>query len=100
MQLELWNHIAVVNSEVFQMPQNMCMCVFLCSARCGPVDYSLPGSSLHFPGKNTEVGCHFLLQGIFPTQRSNPRLLLLLHWLGGFFTTSTTWEARYVHILA
>ena len=30
-----------------------------------------------FPGKNTGVGCHFLLQGIFPTQRSNPRLL---HW--------------------
>ena len=23
------------------------------------------------PGKNTEVGCHFLLQGIFPTQGSN-----------------------------
>ena len=21
-----------------------------------------------FPGKNTAVGCHFLLQGIFPTQ--------------------------------
>ena len=30
-----------------------------------------------FPGKNTGVGCHFLLQGIFPTQRSN---LHLLHW--------------------
>ena len=27
-----------------------------------------------FPGKNTGVGCHSLLQGIFPTQRSNPRL--------------------------
>ena len=26
-------------------------------------------------GKNTGVGCHFLLQGIFPTQRSNPGLL-------------------------
>ena len=26
------------------------------------------------PGKNTGVGCHFLLQGIFPTQRSNPGL--------------------------
>ena len=25
-----------------------------------------------FPDKNTEVGCHFLLQGIFPTQRLNP----------------------------
>ena len=24
------------------------------------------------PGKNTGVGCHFLLQGIFPTQGSNP----------------------------
>ena len=27
------------------------------------------------PGKNTEVGCHFLLQGIFPTQESNLGLL-------------------------
>ena len=26
-----------------------------------------------FPGKNTGVGCHFLLQGIFPTQGSNPQ---------------------------
>ena len=30
------------------------------------------------PGKNTEVGCHFLLQGIFLTQGSNPCLLCLL----------------------
>ena len=29
------------------------------------------------PGKNTGVGCHFLLQGIFPTQGWNPGLL---HW--------------------
>ena len=27
------------------------------------------------PGKNSGVGCHFLLQGMFPTQGSNPRLL-------------------------
>ena len=27
------------------------------------------------PGKNTRVGCHALLQGIFPTQGSNPGLL-------------------------
>ena len=33
-----------------------------------------------FPGKNTGVGCHFLLQGVFPTQGSNPCLLRLLHW--------------------
>lgn len=30
--------------------------------------------------KNTEVGCHALLQGIFPAQESNPRLLHLLYW--------------------
>ena len=29
--------------------------------------------------KNTGVGCHFLLQGIFPTEGSNPHLLCLLH---------------------
>ena len=29
-----------------------------------------------FPGKGTGVGCHFLLQGIFPTQGSNLGLLL------------------------
>ena len=32
------------------------------------------------PGKNTGVGCHFLLQGIFLTQGLNLHLLLLLHW--------------------
>ena len=45
------------------------------------VDYSLPGSSMYWlsPGKSTGVGCHDLLQGIFPTQGSNPHLLHLLH---------------------
>ena len=32
------------------------------------------------PGKNTGVGCHALLQGIFPTQGSNSHLFWLLHW--------------------
>ena len=31
------------------------------------------------PGKNTGVGCHALLQGIFPTQRLNLSVLSLLH---------------------
>ena len=34
----------------------------------------------NFPGKNTGVDCHFLLQGIFPTQGLNLHLLCLLHW--------------------
>ena len=40
--------------------------------------WTVPARLLHpwdFPGKITEVGCHFLLQGIFPTQGSNPGLL-------------------------
>ena len=37
------------------------------------MDYSLPDSSVHgdSSGKNTRVGGHFLLQGIFLTQGSN-----------------------------
>ena len=31
--------------------------------------------SMEFPNNNTVVGCHFLLQGIFPTQGSNLHLL-------------------------
>ena len=40
------------------------------------MDCSPPGFSVHgdFPGKNNGVGCHFLLQRIFPTQRLNPCL--------------------------
>ena len=35
-----------------------------------------PGCSVHgnSPGKNTGMGCHGFLQGIFPTKRSNPSL--------------------------
>ena len=47
-----------------------------CLTLCDPMDCSLPGSSVHgdSPGKNTGVCCHALLQGIFPTQGSNPSL--------------------------
>ena len=34
----------------------------------------------NFPCENTGVGCHFLLQWIFLTQRSSPHLLHFLHW--------------------
>ena len=46
------------------------------------MDYSPPGSSVHgIPGKNTGVGCHALLQGIFKTQSLNPGLLHCRHIL-------------------
>ena len=44
-----------------------------CPTLCDAMDCSPAGSSVHrdSPGKNTVVGCHSLLQGIFPTQGSN-----------------------------
>ena len=60
-----------------------------------------------FPGKNTGVGCHFLLQGIFPTKGSN---LLLLNWQADWLpqmhqesqiehtTLQKFWNASYIFI--
>ena len=60
-----------------QMIASVCVCVCACGTQscltlCNPMDYNPPGShgqrSLvgyspwDIPGKNTEVGCHFLLQ--------------------------------------
>ena len=55
----------------------LCLCVQLlqsCLILCNLMDHSLPGSSVHGQ-KIIRMGCHALLQGIFPTQGSNPRLL-------------------------
>ena len=54
----------------------LCLVTQLCLTLCIRMDYSPPGSSVHggFPGKNTGVGCHALLQGIFPKQGLNPGL--------------------------
>ena len=54
--------------------------------------------STRFPNKNTGGLCHFLLQGIFPTQGSNLRLLCLLHCRWVLYCLSclgspSTWQA-------
>ena len=66
----------------------LCVCVSLQSflTLCDPMDCSLSGSSAHgknSPGKNTGLGYHALLQGIFLTQGPNLCLLCLLHWQVG-----------------
>ena len=55
----------------------LCLVTESCPILCDPMDCSPPSSSVHgdSPGKNTGVGCHALLQGIFPTQGSNQGLL-------------------------
>ena len=46
------------------------------------VAYQVP-LSMDFQDKNTRVGCHFLLQRLFPAQESKLCLLSLLHWQAG-----------------
>ena len=51
----------------------MCVCVCVCAQSCLTLTTPLvvlcqAPLSWNFPGKNTGGGCHFLLQGIFPTQ--------------------------------
>ena len=48
------------------------------------------------PGKNSGVDCHFLLQGIFLIQGSNPHLLWLLHWLADSLPLSHQGTPRYL----
>ena len=72
------------------MGRGVCVCVWTCAYAQAQycltlgnhLDYSLIGSFVYgmFPGKNTGVGCHFLLQEIFLTQGLNRHLLCLLHW--------------------
>ena len=49
---------------------------------CDPMDYTPPGSSVHgiIQARTLEWVAIFLLQGNFPTQRSNLPLLRLMHW--------------------
>ena len=68
-----------------------------------PHDCSPPGSSVHgdSPGKNTWVGCHALLQGIFPTQGLNPGLLhcrQILYCLNqqGSPTVDRSWKTNLI----
>ena len=54
---------------------------------CDPMDWQ-PTRFLcpcNSPGRNPGVGCHALLQGIFPGQGSNLHLLYLLDWQAGSF---------------
>ena len=97
----------------------VCICVCLlfqsCLTLCNPMDCSPPDSSVHgdSPGKNTGVGFHVLLQGIFPTQGSNPglphcrRILYclshqgsprILEWAAYPFFRETSWPRNQTRV--
>ena len=67
-----------------------CHWLHLCLTLCIPMNCSPPGSSVHgdSPIKNTGVGCHALLQGIFPCPGIEPTFLTSPALAGRLFTTS------------
>ena len=77
--LSLYNHMShflIINLLTFVCAQSSQSRLTLCD----PMDSSPSGEEpWDSPPKNTGVGCHALLQGIFPTQGSKPHLQHLLH---------------------
>ena len=75
-------------SQSYKCDSTVCVCVCVCV--CSVVSDSLQPHGLYSPpsspvygvaqARNAGMGCHFLLQGIFPIQGSNPSLVGLLHW--------------------
>ena len=71
-----------LKTEIRRLKLRLCLLstspvkVFLaqsCPTLCNSMDCSLSGSSVHGECKNTGVGCHGLLLGIFPIQEIEPR---------------------------
>ena len=69
------------NESVLGSRIGMCMLsLSVVSDSLRPHEPYAPLSVEFLTGKNTEVSCHFLFQGILPTQGSNLYLVCLLHW--------------------
>ena len=84
----------------FVLIMNLCSVLISCSVRSDSLQPHGPSPARllcpwYFPGKNTEVGCHFFLQGIFLTQdwTCSPYIgrQILYHW--------ATWEALTVYLV-
>ena len=68
----------------------------LCLCGLQPTRLLCPWDS---PGKNSGVGCHALLQGIFLTHGSNLHLLCLLHWQAGSLLLALSGKPAKSHSL-
>ena len=91
--LNIYLRSPVIQSSLAQIPEisvvdcypDYCVCMLVHSVVLDSLQpHGLQPARLlcpwNFSGTNTGVGCHFPLQGIFPTQRLHLSLLHLLHW--------------------
>ena len=80
--ISLFYNTHIINKEnIYPVIHKMCACALSHVRLCDPwtVAHQAP-LPMEFSGRNTGVGCRFLLRGIFPTQGSKTHLLCLLHW--------------------
>ena len=79
-----WYSFPMIQPKVWSKSDSGTYMIVLCAQLLShvwlfvtPMDCSPPGSSVHgdSPGKNTGLGCHAFLQGIFLAQESNRGLL-------------------------
>ena len=75
----------------------MCMFTQLCLVLCDQNVAHQSPMSMGFPGKNTGVGSHFLLQGIFLTQGLNLHFLFLLNWQADSLSLSQLGSYKKFH---
>ena len=102
------HHLPTPTVTIHPLYPVLCLVIQSRPTLCDPMDWSLPGSSVHgdSPDKNTEVGCHALLQGIVPIQGSNlglphcrqilyylshQRSPRILEWAAYSFSRETSW---------
>ena len=99
-----YSPIHLTSHDLLNLPRFLHVCVLshsivADSVRCyglQPVRLLFPWDS---PGKNTWVGCHALLQGIFLTQESNLNLLHILHWQAGSLPLAPPGNPRFLACL-
>ena len=65
------------------LTSNYTTCVCVCAQLCSTLRPHGLLCPWDIPGKNIGEGCHFLSQGIFPTQGANLYLWCLPHWQAG-----------------
>ena len=114
---EWWDLLKLIMVIIAQLCISTVLCLVAqsCLALWDPMDCSPLVSSVRgdSPGKITGVGCHALLQGMFPTQESNPGLLhgrrilyhlshqgspRILEWVAYPFFRGTFWTRNWISV--
>ena len=105
-----WGNVTTKWSFIVLLLTRSVMSDFLSPHGRSPSCSSVHGDS---PGKNTGVGCHVLLQGIFPTQASNPGFpycrwilyhlshqgsLWILEWVAYPFSSGSSWPRNWTRV--